>query len=73
MSYDNFMVLFSILRFWIETSRALSFVCYVVVGPLVREGEIECVAKAILVVFFGGAALMSTKGGRATSLKNENF
>ena len=73
MSFAKTVVFFLVLRFWVATLRAFSFTCYVVVGPLVRKGEIECVAKAILVVFLGGAAPMSTKGGRVTSFKTRIF
>ena len=48
-------------------------VTYVVVGLLVREREIECVAKAILVIFFGGAAPKSVKRGRTAPVKTRIF
>ena len=67
------MVFFLILRFWVVISRALSLACYVVVGPLVRDREIECVAKEIIVIIFGGAAPGKVVRGRATPSKTRVF
>ena len=73
MPDGNFMAFFLILRFWVETSRALSFACYVVAGPLVRDRENECVAKEIYVTIFGGAAPGNETGRRATPSKKGIF
>lgn len=73
MSFANSTVLFLVFRFWAEISRTLSVSYYVVAEPLVRDWECECVAKAILDIFVGGAALMNTKRGRTTPLKKKIF
>ena len=73
MPFDNFMALLLVLEFWVEISRALSSSYYVVVGPLVRVRESECVVNEISVVFFGGAALTSMSRGRATPSKTSTF
>ena len=71
--FDNPVAFLSILNLWVAISGTFSAAFYVVVGPLVRSWEGECVAKAIFVVFVGGVAPKSTKGGRATSAKTRAF
>ena len=67
------MAFFLVFRFWVEISRALSLAYYVVVGPLVRDRERECVANENFAIFFGGAASVSVASGRATPWKKETF
>ena len=73
MSFANFTVFFLLPRFRAEISRTLSFAYYVVVGPLMRAWESECVSKAIFTIFIGGAAPMRTKRGRTTPWKKRIF
>ena len=67
------MVLYCVLRFWVEISGALSVMYYVVVGPLVHYREGECVAKANFGIFFGGRASERVSSGWATPWKKRNF
>ena len=71
--FDEFMVFFLALEFWVVISGTFSASCYVVVGPLVHGRERECVAKTIFVVFVGGGAPACAKGGRATPVKTRVF
>ena len=73
MSVANFMVFSLVFRFWVVISGDLSFVYYVVVGPLVRYRERECVAKENFLSFFGGGASGSVTSGRATPWKKRTF
>ena len=66
------MVFFLALEFWVAISGTFSAVCYVVVEPLARGREGECVAKEIFVVFVGGGAL-TAKRGRTTPAKTRVF
>ena len=71
--FEGFMVFFLILEFRVAISGTFSALHYVVAGPLVHGRERECVAKAIFIVFVGGGAPESTKGGRTTPEKTREF
>ena len=67
------MEFFLDFEFWVVISGIFSTECYVVVGPLMQGRDKECVANAFLVVFVGGAASISAKRGRSTSMKTRVF
>ena len=72
--FDDLMVFLLALEFcWVVISGTSSDVLYVVVGPLVHGRGRECASKEIFIVFVGGGAQTSTKGGRATPKKTGVF
>ena len=71
--FDEPLVFFLALEFWVVISGTFSAPCYVVAEPLVHGRERECVAKEIFVVLVGGGAPACTKGGRATPSKTRVF
>ena len=73
MPFANFTVFSLVFRFWVAISGDLSLVCHVVVGPLVRYREGECVANEYFLMFFGGGASSNMSSGRATPWKKRTF
>ena len=64
MSFEDFVVLFSIFCGQAERSKVFLPLFYVVVGPLKWEKDDECVALCML--FVGGCVPMSGNKGWAT-------
>ena len=73
MSVAKSAVFFIVLKFWVAALRAVSFVCNVVVGPLVHDRERMCVSKENFVIFFGGRSLRDVTCGRAKPVKTRTF
>ena len=74
MSFEDFVVFFvGCLQFLVERSKVVVCACQVVVGPLTRRCDDECVSKVISVLFFGGGAPACTMGGRTTLRKRRLF
>ena len=67
------MAFSSVFEFWIEISGAFLSACYVVVGPLVRYQERECVANANFEILFVGGASESVMSGRAAPWNKRTF
>ena len=73
MSFEDFVVFFCFFCCRVERSKVFLFSRHVVVGPLTRGTNDECVAKKIRMLFVGGGALTRGSGGWATPWTQKEF
>lgn len=68
------MAFFRVFRFvLVEISWVLLGACYVVVGPLARNWEVDEASKEIYVQLVCGGALTGENGGRAAPAKTKTY
>ena len=71
--FEKFLVFLLTLRCEVVISWDLSGVLNAVVGPLGYNGEVDTVAKEILVWLTGGGASVGRKRGRTTPSQKKVF
>ena len=73
MSIEGLVAFFVFFEFCIERPKVFLWASHVVVEPLSRKQDEGCVAKVILVLLYGGGALIGTKRGRTASQKKKLY